>query len=146
MASQFAHIKLIVSDIDGTLLLNGEKKISNQFFEQIKYLKNDSGILFMAASGRQYQNLRVLFEPIKDDIIYLCENGCLGVYHNQVIYQKELEKNLACDIAESILAEDGCEIQISTPCVQYIKPKTEAFNIFSPIFVCSGISTSKTKS
>lgn len=121
------NIKLIVADIDGTLLLNGAKQISDKLFLQIKRLKEEKGILFMAASGRQYQNMQVLFEPVKNDIVYLSENGCLGVYQNQVIYQKELNHELAFELAQSILAEENCEVQISTPNVQYIQPKTDAF-------------------
>ena len=127
MSDLIKNIKLIASDIDGTLLLNGAKQISDELFSQIRRLKEEKGILFMAASGRQYQNLQVLFRPVKDEIIYLCENGCFGVYQNQVIYQKELEHELAFEIAESVLAEENCEVQISTPDTQYIMPKTEAF-------------------
>jgi Cof subfamily protein (haloacid dehalogenase superfamily) len=127
MSDLINNIKLIASDIDGTLLLNSTKQVSDELFLQIRRLKKDKGILFMAASGRQYQNLQVLFRPVKDEIIYLCENGCLGVYQNQIIYQKELERELAFKIAESILAEENCEVQISTPDTQYIMPKTEAF-------------------
>ena len=123
----FKNIKLIASDVDGTLLLNGAKEISDELFAQILRLKQEKNILFMVASGRQYQNLRVLFEPIKDEIIYLCENGCLGIYQDKVIYQKELHRELAFEIADSILAEENCEVQISTPSIQYLFPKTNSF-------------------
>ena len=46
-------LKLIASDIDGTLLQNGKRELSLQAVEQIKQLKK-MGILFAAASGRQY--------------------------------------------------------------------------------------------
>lgn len=121
------NFKLIASDIDGTLLLDGAKQISKEMIVLIKRLKQEMGILFMAASGRQYQNLQVLFRPVKDDIIYLCENGCLGIYKNEVIYQKELARDLALEIAQSILDEENCEVQISTPSTQYLLPKTAEF-------------------
>lgn len=50
-------LKLIASDIDGTLLQNGEKELSGQAVNQVKQLK-EMGILFAAASGRQYATLR----------------------------------------------------------------------------------------
>lgn len=49
-------LKLIASDIDGTLLQNGKRELSLQAVEQIKQLK-EMGILFAAASGRQYLSL-----------------------------------------------------------------------------------------
>ena len=45
-------LKLIASDLDGTLLQNGVRTLSDTVIEQIKQLK-EMGILFVAASGRQ---------------------------------------------------------------------------------------------
>ena len=74
-------IQLIACDLDGTLLQNSAQEIDPIIFTQIKRLQQ-KGIVFMAASGREYTNLRRLFEPVKDDIAYLSLNGCLTVYHN----------------------------------------------------------------
>ena len=45
-------IRLIASDIDGTLLHNGAAEIDPVIFEEIHRLKQ-KGILFCPASGRQ---------------------------------------------------------------------------------------------
>lgn len=45
-------IKMVASDLDGTLLVNGSQSIPEEIFPLIKKLK-DMGILFVAASGRQ---------------------------------------------------------------------------------------------
>ena len=60
-------IKMVASDLDGTLLVNGSQSIPEEIFPLIKKLK-DMGILFVAASGRQYANMRNLFAPVKDDM------------------------------------------------------------------------------
>ena len=44
-------IKMICSDIDGTLLQYGRKKLEGEIFDQIRAL-HDRGILFCPASGR----------------------------------------------------------------------------------------------
>ena len=49
-------IKLIASDLDGTLLY-GRDSVSEEMFELIREMKK-RGILFVAASGRQYQSLK----------------------------------------------------------------------------------------
>lgn len=67
-------IKLIASDIDGTLLQHGETQISPRFFQLAEKLM-DNGIAVCAASGRQYTSLRRLFAPIADRMYFLCENG-----------------------------------------------------------------------
>ena len=53
-------IKLIASDIDGTLLLNHGKEIPGEIFDEVRRLK-EKGILFCPASGRQYNSLKNLF-------------------------------------------------------------------------------------
>ena len=49
-------IRLICSDIDGTLLQYGKKELEDEIFEQIRELHR-RGILFCPASGRQYTSL-----------------------------------------------------------------------------------------
>ena len=67
-------IRLICSDIDGTLLQYGKKELEDEIFEQIRELHR-RGILFCPASGRQYTSLRKLFAPVADCCVFLCENG-----------------------------------------------------------------------
>ena len=67
-------IKLIASDLDGTLLQNGAQELDPIIFDQIRTLK-ENGIHFAAASGRQYPNLRRLFAPVQDDISYIAETA-----------------------------------------------------------------------
>ena len=53
-------IKLVASDLDGTLLQNGAQALNPSIFPVIQKLQK-KGIHFVAASGRQYWNLRNLF-------------------------------------------------------------------------------------
>ena len=66
-------IRLVVTDIDGTLL-DSRHKLSNDFYPTFSQLKS-KGILFSAASGRQQFNLQKRFEPIVEDVIFISENG-----------------------------------------------------------------------
>ncbi len=54
-------IKLIVSDLDGTLL-RSDFSLSMRNIEAIKKIKQQ-GILFIPASGRDYANIQCIFEP-----------------------------------------------------------------------------------
>lgn len=67
-------IKLVASDIDGTLLPEGTDQINPEMFEVIRKLK-EKDILFAAASGRHYSGMSRLFEPVKKDMIFITENG-----------------------------------------------------------------------
>jgi len=86
-------IKVIASDLDGTLMPDGAIHLPPHILPLISRLI-EKGILFVAASGRDYQNERVLFEPIKDDIAYIGSNGAVCHYRNQCIFQAALRPEL----------------------------------------------------
>ena len=69
-------VKLIVSDIDGTLLPYGQINLRPSLFQVIEQLR-ERGVIFCPASGRQYHSLRGLFAPVQDELAYLCENGAI---------------------------------------------------------------------
>ena len=58
-----AAIKLVASDMDGTLL-NSQHELNPEFFDLFHQMKT-KGILFVAASGRQYFNIMNRFKSIK---------------------------------------------------------------------------------
>ena len=57
-------IKLIASDLDGTLLLNHAQSLNPGTAELIHELTKQ-GRIFAAASGRQYPNLYRLFHGVE---------------------------------------------------------------------------------
>ena len=119
-------IKLVASDLDGTLLMKGAQGLPEDIFPLIRQLK-ELGILFVAASGRQYANMKKMFAPVADDMAFICENGGLAVYHEKVMYQNYFDQNLVREIAECIYNREGSEFTCSTKDFYYIKPKTEHF-------------------
>ena len=94
-------IKLVASDLDGTLLFKGAQSLPEEIFPLIRQLKK-MGILFVAASGRQYANMKKMFRPVVDDMAFISENGGLAVYNEKVLYQDSFEQELVREIAESI--------------------------------------------
>jgi len=115
-------IKLIVSDVDGTLLQNGEIKISDSVVERINMLQ-DQGVTFAVASGRQYPNLKRLFKNVNNDIIYICENGALIVYKSKILSKTPINRMLGLEIIQDIWNRDGCEILLSGMNTSYLAPK-----------------------
>ena len=97
-------IKLVASDLDGTLLLNGAQKLPEELFPLIRGLKKE-GILFVAASGRQYANMKRLFEPVLEDMAFICENGALAFQNGELLYEAAFEEKLAREITETIYAK-----------------------------------------
>ena len=66
-------VKLIVSDMDGTLV-DDDKNIDTEIFELLPKLKA-AGIRFVVASGRQYPSLRDDFREHIGDVVVIAENG-----------------------------------------------------------------------
>lgn len=119
-------IKLIASDLDGTLLQNDSQELQKDTCHLIKEL-NRLGILFVAASGRQYPNLRRLFAPVKNDIVYIAENGCLVYYQDQVLHKERMARALGQEILHSIWNKGSAEILLSGEHTSYIQPKDQSF-------------------
>lgn len=94
-------IRLICSDIDGTLLQYGKKELSGEIFEQIRELHR-RGILFCPASGRQYTSLRKLFAPVADCCVFLCQNGGVLYKDKQCIAKNPMPRALAEEIANDL--------------------------------------------
>lgn len=105
-------IKLIASDLDGTLLHNGEQSLSPETAELIRRL-TACGIRFIAASGRQYDNEQRLFSHIKDDISYIAENGALCVHKGQVIFRARLSDSLIRRIITEVRKAPNFDILLS---------------------------------
>ena len=75
-------IKLVLTDIDGTLLPEGTDHLNPELFEVIRALKKN-GIQFAVGSGRQYMSMRYLFQPVLDDVIFIAENGSNVMYQGK---------------------------------------------------------------
>ena len=116
-------IKLIACDLDGTLLLNGAQQLRPETCGLIKRLMDEKGLLFCPASGRQYANLQRLFAPIKDEIPYLCENGCISYYHGQRIHKDLMDWELGQELLKAIMETGSAEALLSGENTHYIQPK-----------------------
>lgn len=119
-------IKLVASDLDGTLLLDGAQELPEDIFPLIRKM-SEMGILFVAASGRQYNNIKRLFQPVASDIAFICENGALSVRNEKLLYEDFLDKDLMLDIIRTAEETEGFEFSCSTKDFHYIMPKTEHF-------------------
>lgn len=98
-------IKLIVSDMDGTLL-NNKHEVSPRFFEAFKNLQRN-GIKFAVASGRQYYSLRERMEPVKDEMIYIAENGAIVMLHGEEIHLVPMELDVVHRITRTVRELDN---------------------------------------
>lgn len=120
-------IRLIASDLDGTLLQNGAQSLTPDVISFIESLATKHNILFVAASGRQYPNLKRLFGSAAKHMAFICENGALAFYQDKLLYSQAMNRETALMIGQDILSLPGCEVLLSGQQSSYILPKDPGF-------------------
>lgn len=118
-------IKLIVCDMDGTLL-DEDSHLNHEFFNIFKELEKKD-IKFTVASGRQYYQLYNQFEPVSDKIVYIAENGTLVVYKGEEIYSNIIDKSIAIALVEDALKIEDIFIVLCCKKAAYINITDEFF-------------------
>ena len=120
-------IKLIVSDVDDTLLPESTMDLNPEYFEVIKKLQ-EKGVIFVAASGRQKVSIKKVFAPIQDEIAYLADNGTdisAGDFVQSMKFAKEDYVRLAKDL--ETLSSRGFTYMPSMPDWNFVDEAREDF-------------------
>jgi len=122
-------IKLILSDIDGTLIPYDETDISKEIIAEFARLI-DKGIAICPASGRQYRSLKQIFRPIENRLYYLCENGALVMgpgEKGEVLGKTAMPRGLCEELFNVLTADPKLDICISGENTSYIVAKSDRF-------------------
>ena len=119
-------IKLVASDLDGTLLQNGAQELAPRAIDLIHRL-TQKGVHFAVASGRQYNNERRLFYPIKDEISYIAENGSICIHKGKVISRSIIAPKLVDRIFAELKKEKNFEILVSREDTCFIENNNPEF-------------------
>ncbi len=122
-------IKLILSDVDGTLLRRGEGAFDERVFEVIEGL-HARGIRFAAASGRGYADLNRLFAPVRDKMAFVCSDGAMTISDGEVLEINSMDRTDVKALVNDITATDGCEFLLYGREKLYIHPKTSEYEKF----------------
>ena len=96
------QIRLVPLDMDGTLL-DSNKQLPPDF---IDWVRTHPSIQTVISSGRQYYNLTTLFEPVKDQLIYVSDNGGYVFEQGQMIYSNAMTD---ADIRECLSILSGMD-------------------------------------
>ncbi|TDT72298.1 hypothetical protein EV215_0086 [Hypnocyclicus thermotrophus] len=118
-------IKLIATDMDGTLL-NNNHEISKDFWEVLEEIKNKN-ILFCVASGRQYYNLLEKFYKHKDDILFIAENGNYVIHQEKEIFSNSLNKKIIPEFIKLVREIDDCYIVLCGKKSAYVEDDYKPF-------------------
>jgi Cof subfamily protein (haloacid dehalogenase superfamily) len=121
----FSRVKLVVSDMDGTLL-NTKGEVSAEFFNLFKKLQ-EKNITFCAASGRQHNSIVSKLDAIKDDIYVIAENGGVAKQGSKVLLSNFLETKKILQLIPILRTIEGANMVLCCDGEAFIESKDERF-------------------
>ena len=96
--SRLEKIKLVVSDLDGTLL-DENSRLPSDFSRFVQKLEKKN-IQFATASGRNWESQKDLFAAYKERLTFICDNGAFIMHKGKLFFISELETELWKNIAK----------------------------------------------
>ncbi|MBQ7067398.1 MAG: HAD family phosphatase [Lachnospiraceae bacterium] len=121
-------VKLIATDVDGTLVKDSSKEVDERYIEVIKRL-TDKGIYFIVASGRQYGSIRKMFEQAGNELLFIGENGAHIVINGETVSMTKMDRAYVEGIMVDLRSyyKDNCHVVASTTNGCLIESKDESF-------------------
>lgn len=106
-------IRLVVSDVDGTLVRDGGsvESFNPEYYDVIEKL-NQNGIKFAVCSGRQRVSVEKIFAPVSDMIYYAVDGGSMVFYQGECIYSKVLLQDVCNEIIDDARQIPQCDIMV----------------------------------
>lgn len=118
-------IKLVVTDMDGTLL-DDNHEINESFWGTLKKLK-EKEIQFCVASGRQYHNLLEKFKGHEEGLVFIAENGTIVMKDHKELFFKGLPEKGIKEFIEISRKLPGVYVVLCGKKSAYIESKNEDF-------------------
>ncbi|MBR2460580.1 MAG: HAD-IIB family hydrolase [Clostridia bacterium] len=104
-------VKLLISDVDGTLLLPGQSRVSETLMRSLSALIS-SGKQVAIASGRTYYSLKMLFGEISESAYFIPCDGALCIKNGRILYQRPISaENIRR--ALSVARENGLALHLA---------------------------------
>lgn len=106
-------VRLIVTDVDGTLVKDGGsvESFNPEYYDVIRKLQA-KGITFAACSGRQLVSLKKLFYPVKEFMYFIVDGGSMVFYQDECIHSKTLPKEICDELIDDARQIPQCDIMV----------------------------------
>lgn len=125
-------IKLIATDIDGTLVKDSSPKVAVEI-PKVMHSLMERGKICCVASGRQFYSIASVFHEVADKIVYIAENGAHIRYQGENLFVQKMNREHAVDIIEDFrryryhTPDSPLEIVVSTPDGSYLETSNQNF-------------------
>ena len=119
-------VKLILTDMDGTFL-DSRFRMPEGADETIRAVVQ-RGIIFGAASGRQYYSLIKSFEKHVAEMLFVAENGTYVVYKGKEIFSNTLRRDYLKNVLEVAAQIPSLHVLVSGKKKAYYQSTNEVFS------------------
>ncbi len=119
-------IKLVTTDIDGTLVKDASPEIYPEMIEMIKYLRSQD-VIVCIASGRQSSSIARMFKEVADDLIFIADNGAHIRCRGTDIHVARMDEEVVKELVEELRPLEGCEKIFEAPGLTYTESKNPEF-------------------
>lgn len=113
-------IKLIASDLDGTILQHGNHSVSKEFIDTVDQLIR-KGIYFVAASGRTYKNINLLFQDATEPLLIISENGGMYSLDNTIYIPKLHSRETVQSLVDTVRQDPSCHLTYACEHTTYVE-------------------------
>ncbi len=108
-----ARVRVLVSDIDGTLIPEAAPQVDPEYFELIIALRK-AGYRVILASGRQKESIEMLFHPILEHVDIVSSGGLCITTDAGTEMLNSIPRDWVEEIERDIEALEGVEAMISS--------------------------------
>lgn len=119
-------IKLVITDVDDTIVEEGSRNLNPEYYDIIQKFR-EKGVIFVVASGRQKPSIKKTFSQVKNDIIYLADNGTDIVAGEFVTSMKFEDEDYKQMIRDAKALGEGYEIMACRPDYAFIGKDSHEF-------------------
>ena len=102
------NIKLIVTDLDGTLFTT-DKRLPPDFDTVLAELKA-RGIVFAVATGRNFAGISHYFPDKIQDMYFICDNGAFIMEHDKLIRCVTIDKELCRRVFNAVKEKGDIDV------------------------------------
>lgn len=101
-------INFIVCGLEDIFIKDGIKEVPEDTIELISKLQQNN-IMFAVATGLNYDSVKALFGKVRNDIIYICNDGGVVIYQDKIISKTSIDRLICFDVVAEMEKEEYAE-------------------------------------
>ncbi len=106
-------IRLIVFDLETTLVSEDSNQIAEETLELLSEFRQKD-IYLAVVTGRNYDCVAPLFGKLKDNIIFICNDGGAIIYQDKALSKTPMDRLICLEIEREISADPQYDITYAT--------------------------------